>query len=100
MTLSVPVEAAYGRVGQAGVTGAVDPVGVGTELGGAATTASVGDVPTQDLQDNVPRRGAVQDRLMCILGGWSILEVEGGDVDSELHVTWWREKMKPEFDEM
>lgn len=84
----VPVVAAYGGVGQAGVTGAVDAVGVGVELGAAATAAGVGDVPTQRLQDNSQRCGAVQDRLRCILGRWSVLEMEGGGLDSELHVTW------------
>ena len=43
----VPVVAAYGGVGQAGVTRAVDAVGVGIELGGAATAAGVGDVTAQ-----------------------------------------------------
>lgn len=84
-----PVVAAYGGVGQAGVTGAVDAVGVGVELGAAATATGVGDVPAQCLQDTSQRSGAVQDRPRCILGRQSILEVESSDLDSELHITWW-----------
>lgn len=90
----VPVVAAYGGVGQAGVTGVIDAVGVGIELGGAATAAGVGDVPVQRHQDIIQGCGAVQDRLRCSLGRQRILEVEAGDLDSELHVTWWRREQK------
>lgn len=83
----VPVVAAYGGVGQAGVTGAIDAVGVSIELGRAATTASVGDVSAQRLQDTIQLCGAVQEWLSCILGGWSVLEAEANDLDSELHIT-------------
>lgn len=48
-TSVVPVVAAYSGVGQAGVTGAVDAVGVGIQLGGAVTAAGVGDVLAQRL---------------------------------------------------
>lgn len=91
---AVPVVPAHGGVGQAGVTGAIDAVGVGIELGGAATAPGVGDVTAQCRQDTIQRCGAVQDRTRCILGRQGILEVEGGDLDSELHVTWWSQKKK------
>lgn len=84
----LPVVAPYGSVGQTRVTGAVDAVGVAVELSAAATAAGVGDVPAQRLQDPRQRCGAVQDQLGGILGRWSILEVKGGDLDPELHVTW------------
>lgn len=83
-----PVVAADGGGGQAGVAGAVDAVGVGFELGGAATAACVGDVAAQHLQNIIQRRGAVQDRLWCILGRRRVLEAEGGDLNSELHVAF------------
>lgn len=83
-------------MGQAGVTGTVDAVGVGVKFGAAATATGVGDVPAQSLQDTSQRCGAVQDRLTCILGRRSVLEVEEDDLDSELHITWWsKNKLSP-----
>ncbi len=74
-------------MGQAGVTGDIDAVGIGIELGAASTAAGVGDVTTQHLQNTIQQGGAVQDMLSCILGRQRILEVEGGDLDSELDIT-------------
>lgn len=59
----IPVVAAYGGVGQTGVTLDVDAVGVSVELGRAATAAGVGDVTAQHLHDAIQRCAAVQHRL-------------------------------------
>lgn len=83
-----PVVAAYGGVWQARVTRAVDAVGVRVQFDGAASAAGVSDITAQHLQDTIQRGAAVQDWLWCILGRRRIQEVEGGDLDSELHVTW------------
>lgn len=83
-----PVVAAYGGVGQARVTRAVDAVGVRVQFDRAASTAGVSDITAQHLQDTIQRGAAVHDWLWCILGRQMIQEVEGGDLDSELHVTW------------
>lgn len=69
MTTSlVPVVAAYSGVRQTGVTRDVDAVGVGIQLGAAATAARVGDVTVQHGHNVLQRCEAVQGRLWCILG--------------------------------
>lgn len=84
----VPVVAAYGGVRQTRVTRDVDAVGVSVELGGAATAAGVGDVAAQRRHYTVQWCGALQDGLWCILG--RSLEVEGSDLNPELHFPWRR----------
>lgn len=70
MTTSfVPVVAAYSGVRQTGVTRDIDGVGIGVQLGAAATAASVGDVTVQHRHNVLQRCDAVQDQLRCILGG-------------------------------
>lgn len=88
MTLVIPVVAAYSVVWQAGVTRDIDAIGISIQLSGAATAASVGDVTAQHHHNTLQRCGAVQDWLWSILGRQRVLEVEGSDLDSELHVPY------------
>lgn len=86
----LPVVAADGHVGQAGVTRDVDSIRIGVEFSRAAAAAGVDDVTGQHRHDAVQRRGAVEHRRRCILGSLRTLEVKGDDLDSELHGSYER----------
>lgn len=88
----IPVVAADGGVGQAGVTGDVDAVSVGVQFSRTAATASVDDVTSQHRQDPVQWRGAVKHRPWCILGSLRLLKVKGKELDSELYRPYQRRR--------
>lgn len=84
----LPVVAADGHVGQAGVTWDVDSIRIGVEFSCTAAAAGVDDVAGQHRHDTVQLRGAVEHRSWCILESLRMLEVKGDNLDSELHSSY------------
>lgn len=87
MMTSLPVVTPHGGVWQAAVARDIDAVSICVQLCGAPTAATVSDVTAQHSHDTIQRRGAVHDRLWCILGRQRVLEAEGNNLDSELHIS-------------
>lgn len=90
----IPVVAAHGQVGQAGVTWEVDAVSIGVQLSGTAATAGVDDVTRQHRHDAVQWRGAVTHHPWCILGRLRMLEAKGNQLDSEFYGPYERTREK------
>lgn len=86
----LPVVAADGHVGQAGVTWDVDSIRIGVQFSRTAAAAGVDDVTGQHRHDTVQWRGAVEHRSCCILGSLRMLKVKGDNLDSELHGSYKR----------
>lgn len=86
----LPVVAADGHVGQAGVTWDVDSIRIGVKFSRTTAAAGVDDVTGQHRHYTVQWCGAVEQRSWCILGSVRMLELKGDNLDSELHSSYER----------